>query len=157
MIEQEIIQKWKENTSAFKFVPKEMQDWARKIGAEHNFEFATCDGWDKQIDGYFELSSDLRNEESLRIYRLRPDYQPPKPEPKIVKCEVCIEIYWGEKTLQFRLKTGNLVKWYCLNEAMRYPNFVCYEKANGNKIGIGNIATEIRNGGKVFACFVENE
>jgi hypothetical protein len=85
------------------------------------------------------------------VYRIRPDYQPPKPEPKIVKCEIVRDVYYGHDRLVGVYSNATMP----VVLIMVVPAFSHFEKYNGDKIGIENIATEMRNGGKVFACFME--
>jgi len=149
MTEQEIIQKWKENTSAFGLMPEEMRVWLNK--AKLPLQLYNHNGnWEDWEDTNFPVF------EFDRTYRLRPDYQPPKPEPKIVRCEIV-----ADSCVQNCLAVEHLPKKFgdykVIDSLVRYKTFICFENANGKKIGIEDIATEIRNGGKVWACFEESE
>jgi hypothetical protein len=144
MIEQEIIQKWKENTSAFGLMPKEMQDWAKVIAGTNFERYDGHNNWPIKSGSKNSFCDDY-------VYRLRPDYQPPKPEPKIVKCEISAGQF---DKLGYETRAG---VFEYTNSLVSSKNFSHFEKANGNKIDIENIATEIRNGGKVWVCFEESE
>jgi hypothetical protein len=119
--------------------------YANKIGIEN---FCTLSDYGNWVN----LSKGSNSFNTWQIYRIRPDYQPPKPEPKIVKCEIVRDVYYGHDRL---VGVYNNAFTYPAFALMVVPAFSHFEKSNGNKIGIENIATEIRNGGKVFACFVE--
>jgi hypothetical protein len=148
MTEQEIIQKWKENLSKLGFMlNSEMTLYANKIGIKNFFTLSDYGDW-------VDLSRESNSFNTWQIYRLRPDYQPPKPELKIVRCKVYVN---SDNLLTVDYDINRTLKHSYLAGCVDIPNFSHYEKANGNKIGIENIATEIRNGGKVWACFEESE
>ena len=133
MITPEIIKALKENTSAFGLMSPELQEAAKKIG---RLKFQV---WEEGISGRSDWKCHVI--ESLpfqtdQTYRLRADYQ---PEPRFEKFEV-----WAN---------GGGLAWQdtmWISEACDEPCFSHFEKDNGNKIGIENIATYIHNGGKVY-------
>jgi len=141
-MDKEMIERLKQNTSAIGLIPAEMQDGLRELGVKGHIQKYT------EVGLWINVPCNVALSDRHISYRLRPDYQPPKPEPKIVK----YEIYIGD---------GNWlsIKTHWIQTDIRgvvaMPNFSHFEKANGNRICIENIATEIRNGGKVYACFVE--
>jgi hypothetical protein len=133
----------KENRSILSLLEPEELACLKEVGGENLIFSGKGNHWK---NNYSAINGDGI------VYRIRPDYQPPKPEPKIVKCEVvkCCKVLGFYKNVG-----GEDDEFFSLSEIVGLSYFSHFEKSNGNKIGIENIATEIRNGGKVFACFVE--
>jgi len=136
----EMIERLKQNRVDWRLLTQEEKECFDSVGAKNNCQWFDGKDWVECYCREFNCSS--------IVYRIKSGYQPPKPEPKIVK----YEIYIGD---------GNWlsIKTHWIQTDIRgvvaMPNFSHFEKANGNRIGIENIATEIRNGGKVYACFEE--
>jgi hypothetical protein len=141
-MDKELIEKWKNNRIPNSFLTYDELTEMKSFG-ECNFQWRSH----SEPRDWNDTCQLIPNDN--HVYRLRPDYQPPKPEPKIVKYEIT--------KMEYGLMYVPMVSCQDFVEtALRRPSFLYYEKGNGNKIGIENIATEIRNGGKVYACFIKD-
>jgi hypothetical protein len=148
MTRKEIIEKLKKNTEGFAFLAPEVQKFIKESPSSLLLYFdpaPECDGYGNWMT---PRGADFWGDD---IYRLSPDYSEPE-EPKVVKCEVKITDRMNQlRRLMFVYKGVNC----CPEEALSIPTFSHYEKDDGNKVGIENITTNIREGKKVFVVFIE--
>ena len=106
------------------------------VGAD-NLEFFL--GGDKWIGNNNKLSC------GATVYRLRPDYQPPKPEPKVVKCEV--KIYANLICYSYNSTCRTLCN------ATDEPNFSHFEYKGGSRsIEHRKIAVKVSDGFLTAEC-----
>jgi hypothetical protein len=136
-MKREIIQKLKENTSAFGLMSLELQEAAKELNKKEFVYFsATGEGcWCQYSNDDF--CPDV-------TYRLRSDYQ---PEPELERAEITEQredsilphygfVYQGE--------------WVTVSCTPDLVNFSHFETDKGEKIYLEDVATYIRLGGIVF-------
>jgi hypothetical protein len=141
-ITQEMVNEFKNNRIGWDMLTPIEQGCYRYIGSE-NFLYRCNSQWHEGNSGF--------GGDSI-VYRLRPDYELPKPEPELVKYEIEPRIHNDMMSLFFSFTSNHIIN---IIDCLYLLNFSHFEKENGNKIGIENIATEIRNGGKVFVVMVK--
>jgi hypothetical protein len=138
MTNQEIIQKLKENTSAFDLVDKELKEFAQNQLSPSDFEVYKQGSWQSIKKTSIILDGSLS-------HRLKADYN---PEPEYERFEIysqCNALVYDD------VDSITLSAFQCeISKACQWTNFSHFEKDKGNKIDIENIATYIHSGGKVF-------
>lgn len=137
-MDKELIERMKQNRVRDELLTCKEKECLQEVGAKNCEYFSTDKIW---------CPAAYLN--SAHVFRIKPDYQPPKPEPKIVKCEVYVK---KNKKLHFTYGGED----YASEVATRIISFLYFETVGELKVRIEDVATQIRNGGKVYACFVKD-
>ena len=139
----DLIEKLKKNERPFGLCSKEEQECFERVGRGNCKCFDINKEWAELISGLcFGTCS---------TYRIKSNYQL-KPEMKKY------EVYTTSKTntCWFYFDTLKEKQW-SLSSAMNMPNFSHFELDNGTTFyTCGAVAKYVRQGYKVFACFVED-
>lgn len=142
---QEIVEKWKNNRIPNEFLTDEEYAELQYFGIE-NLVWAGC-----RDSEWLPVSRMAR--ESAMSSRLRPDYQLPK-EKKEVRKEIIIKngvlgcLHSFSKTREFDTPMC------CLSDTTCDPDFVRFE-SEGCQLILTDVASAIREGNKVYAVFIE--
>lgn len=143
---QQIIEKWQNNRiQNYLLTDEEYAELSQFIG---HLEYRTVDA-NHEGEGW-ESDKYIAPKTSCLVYRLRPDYQPPK-EPKIVKCEVEVDCF------------GRLVFTYkkerYLNDAINFPAFSHFEYDDGKTTFLARPSAQDDKPAEIpkYVVFVEND
>lgn len=142
---QQIIEKWKQNRVRTDLLTDEEYAELKQLDkSDLVFWSNILHSWEKPS------SCEISNFFDIFVYRLRPDYQPPKPEPKIVKCEVK-----NRDILEFRYKDT----WWYLHYAVNIPAFSHFEYDNSTKSNMPRVFDINDKPAAIpkYVAFVENE
>jgi hypothetical protein len=143
-MDKEMIEKMKQNRVSKELLTSEELACLKSANGQLEFWLPTERRW----GGCCELNGDF-------VYRIHPDYQPPKPEPKIVRCKVYV--INGELLVSYHKAGGEINIDWPIYRVIGRTDFSHFEYADGLKSTMPRLSKDGDGIAFVpkYACFVD--